>query len=339
MDFSKVCRTCLSTKSLNPIFKNQNCFTRYTTAVYISAGIEVVQNDGLPQNMCSTCITFLNNSLRFRKQCKNAENQLLNVKNTSIENCDLVDRCKYCKINYDTKELLIEHVKTCTAKKKRRSTHETCKEMTECDICKKTMQKASLKMHKAIKHAGLGPVCEHCGRRFGNKFRLNEHYRAKHGYEKFKCSYCEFQSAAVIAMRNHERRHRGEKPFVCETCDAKFHAAYLLAQHKHSHRAEKIHKCDQCPASFKANNSLHMHKATCHSAALYKCAMCARAYACRHYVVKHMRHVHKYSGTVPELQVLPNSIQQNIDEGHKLEVEPTNAQISSEKNEPLLDIW
>ncbi|XP_050359582.1 myoneurin-like isoform X2 [Nymphalis io] len=175
------------------------------------------------------------------------------------------------------------------------------RELTECDVCHKKMQKASLRMHKAVKHAGLGPVCEHCGKRFGNKLRLHEHYRAKHGYEKFKCNYCEFQSAGVMAMRNHERRHRGEKPFVCETCGAKFHAAYLLAQHRQSHRTEKQFKCEQCPASFKANNSLHTHRRACHSSARVSCAVCARAYSCRHYAVKHMRAVHRYKGPVPQL--------------------------------------
>lgn len=402
MDFTNLCRTCLSTSSLSPIFSYQDDAARYSTAIYISSGVKVELNDGLPQNMCNTCITFINNFLSFRKQCKESENKLLLYKNETIhncksetelneeivhhtdintleisngisdekkhvsqyyenddngldskqhneQNCDEVEekklwkqritcalcsqslllrslanhmarrhsghgekffKCGYCKTVYETKEKLVEHVKTCTAKKKRSTTSESCKEMAECDICKKSMQKASLKMHMKIKHAGLGPVCEHCGRRFGNKFRLNEHYRAKHDYEKFKCSYCDFQSAAVMAMRNHERRHRGEKPFVCETCGAKFHAAYLLAQHKQSHRTEKVYKCNLCGASFKANNSLHMHKSTCHSSRLYKCALCSRSYACRHYVVKHMRHVHSFSGAVPKLQVMSNGIQQ-----------------------------
>ncbi|CAH2101535.1 unnamed protein product [Euphydryas editha] len=209
-------------------------------------------------------------------------------------------KCRYCKKEHKNKELLVKHVTNCTVKKRRR-TCKSSRELTECDVCNKKMQKASLRMHKAIKHAGLGPVCEHCGKRFGNKFRLDEHYRAKHGYEKFKCSYCDFQSAAVVAMRNHERRHRGEKPFVCESCGAKFHAAYLLAQHRHSHRTDKLFKCSQCPAAFKANNSLHTHRRACHGAARVACAVCARAYSCRHYAVKHMRAVHRYRGPVPPL--------------------------------------
>ncbi|XP_047542264.1 zinc finger protein 808-like [Vanessa atalanta] len=223
----------------------------------------------------------------------------LNRHLTSIHGTDNF-KCRYCKKEFNSKELLVKHVTNCNVKKRRR-TCESSRELTECDVCHKKMQKASLRMHKAVKHAGLGPVCEHCGKRFGNKLRLHEHYRAKHGYEKFKCNYCDFQSAGVMAMRNHERRHRGEKPFVCETCGAKFHAAYLLAQHRQSHRTEKQFKCEQCPASFKANNSLHMHRRACHSSARVACAVCARAYSCRHYAVKHMRAVHRYKGPVPQL--------------------------------------
>ncbi|KAM3958676.1 uncharacterized protein ACR2FA_007315 [Aphomia sociella] len=475
MDFSAVCRTCLSKSCLNPIFVNED-HKPYSLSIFVSTGVKVELNDGMPQKMCTQCINFLNQYLKFRQKCKEVEAVLLKLKeqlqneqneridretdatinsnitkyktveikmevevekrevrnentlctisededdkplkyllddtthdaveildagsnetdveatetkekcietreieiyneewlktvdgsckrnnsakkrrvtcklcqkNLSVRSidmhmarshpgaderkvkCDLCDnyvlkekmkrhkmmmhgsgwlKCGYCKSEYDSRELLIEHVATCTAKKKKRRANESGREMRECDVCHKTMQKASLRMHKAIKHAGLGPVCEHCGKRFGNKFRLNEHYRAKHGYEKFKCSYCEFQSAGVMAMRNHERRHRGEKPYVCESCGAKFHAAYLLAQHKQSHRTEKTIKCDLCPASFKANNSLHMHKSTCHSRSLFQCSMCSRAYSCRHYAVKHLRHVHRYSGPVPELQRLP----------------------------------
>ncbi|PZC72068.1 hypothetical protein B5X24_HaOG211955 [Helicoverpa armigera] len=146
------------------------------------------------------------------------------------------------RTDFNSKEQLLDHVESCTAKVRKRKINESGRTMAECDICKMKMQRASLNKHKAVTHAGLRPVCEHCGKSFGNKFRLNEHYRAKHGYEKFQCGTCEFQSAGIVAMRNHERRHRGEKPFVCESCGADFHAAYLLMQHRHSHNTDKLVK-------------------------------------------------------------------------------------------------
>ncbi|XP_063837064.1 zinc finger protein 501-like [Ostrinia nubilalis] len=206
--------------------------------------------------------------------------------------------CGYCKTEFQDRESLVEHITTCTAKKKRKP-YKKGRELAECDLCQKVMQRASLRLHKAVKHKGLRPVCEHCGRSFGNSIRLHEHYRAKHGYEKFKCGRCDYQSASELAMQNHERRHRGEKPFVCEECGARFHAAYLLAQHKRGHTTEKPVKCDQCPSSFKSNNSLLTHKQTCHSDRSYVCLVCARAYRCRHYAVKHSRAVHRLRGPPP----------------------------------------
>ncbi|KAJ8704144.1 hypothetical protein PYW07_013438 [Mythimna separata] len=504
MDFSAICRTCIKSINnidLNPIFLSEDNHETFSTAFYSCTGVQVKLNDGLPQNMCTACMIQYNNTLKFRKQCKLAETQLLKIKtelelkNTerqailtnkktdgqnftstkselqSIKNepleidlegnecvkylalknrdilllksnnikhcdgdeintgdnsddeffnedtitytnevncktetqhlqkdfknenktkqkstktlsdielnisdtlsdtnmtykknidipyiitdtaskktlrvvcklcqkelsirsidshmmrrhpgaderkvkCELCDkyvmkdklnrhrvmmhgsvgvRCGYCKSEFNTKEALVDHVATCTAKNRKRKVNDSGRALAECDVCKMTMQRASLSKHKAVKHAGLRPVCEHCGKSFGNKFRLNEHYRAKHGYEKFQCRYCEFRSAGIMAMRNHERRHRGEKPFVCEACGAKFHAAYLLMQHKHSHKTEKLVKCDLCPASFKANNNLHMHKLTCHSKSYYSCAVCARSYKCHYYALKHARVAH-----------------------------------------------
>ncbi|XP_052755645.1 zinc finger protein 782-like [Galleria mellonella] len=466
MNFSSVCRTCLSKSSLNSIFVNSSDHARYSLSIYISTGVKIEFNDGLPQNMCTECINFLNSYLKFRKKCKEAEIVLLKLKleldnahngvalhhttessivtnnddetvateteridrNSELKNdeitnvlededdkplkylienilcdtidaehvdskeiyleitetdnemkeltetteidvnevkqaeiidqpydvifsagkkkrvicklcqkdlsvrsidthmarshpgadkrkvkCDLCDsyvlkekmnrhrvlmhgsacsRCGYCKSEFENRELLVEHVATCTAKKRKRKANDSGRELTECDVCHKTMQRASLRMHKAVKHAGLGPVCEHCGKKFGNKFRLNEHYRAKHGYEKFKCSYCDFQSAAIMGMRNHERRHRGEKPFVCESCGAGFHAARLLAQHQHSHRTHRSLTCPQCPATFKAASGLQAHRRACHGGRAARCGLCGRVYRCRHYAARHLRRVH-----------------------------------------------
>ncbi|KAL0852712.1 hypothetical protein ABMA27_012547 [Loxostege sticticalis] len=442
VDFEAICRTCLGTDQLNPIFRNPEKSMQYSIAIFMIAGLKVEMNDGLPQNMCIQCINSLNNAIEYRKQCKDAESHLLRIKheinvtdlkpdNQSIVNeiiiknkpldsgikvkkeeqiesvdvkdeteeflecendndddtpliklveeshenverkskrklkrdknikplyqilnkeaknqrvicnicqkelsirsidrhisschpgldnskvkCELCDswvtaqkmnrhlrlmhgsgslRCRYCETEFEERQILIAHVITCTAKNKRKP-YKKGRELAECDVCQKVMQRASLRLHKAVKHKGLGPVCEHCGRKFGNSIRLNEHYRAKHGYEKFKCERCEYQTASELAMQNHERRHRGEKPFVCEACGASFHAAYLLAQHKHSHRTERLFKCDKCPSSFKSNNSLLMHVQSCHGTRTYACLLCSRAYRWRHYAVKHLRSAHQ----------------------------------------------
>ncbi|KAI5635196.1 zinc-finger associated domain (zf-AD) domain-containing protein [Phthorimaea operculella] len=461
MDFSAVCRTCLGDEYLNPVFPNKQDRQRYSNAIYVTTGIKIEPDDGFPQQICSHCIHFINQALKFRKTCKDAQIKLLenietvqennekeildndmlvfsgndsNIKEKEIDylnfsesneyeteyieyetitddeedklllsslneeeihnvntetasstaDCDLYStddtalknnrvvcklcqknlsirsidahmdkahpgaderkikcelcnsylqkqkmarhlkmkhgiqkghenkgRCGYCKTEFDNKIKLIEHVANCTAKKKKRKVYEASRELVECDICNKSMQRGSLKLHKAMAHAGMKPVCEHCGCSFGTKFRLNEHYRAKHGYDKFKCSDsdCDFETASKVSLQNHTRKHLKEKPFECETCDAKFHAAYLLAQHKQSHRTERPYTCDVCSASFKSGNSLHIHKKACHSPAVFKCAMCPKSFSCRFYAVKHMRRTHRFSGPVPELpKVADNSV-------------------------------
>ncbi|XP_060809321.1 zinc finger protein 626 isoform X2 [Amyelois transitella] len=200
-------------------------------------------------------------------------------------------KCGYCKREHASREALLEHAGACADRKKKRKPSQTSRALQQCAVCHKTMQRASLRAHTRVQHAGLGPVCEHCGLRFSNKLRLLEHGRAKHGHHKLQCSFCDFQSAGVVALRNHERRHRGEKPFVCETCGAKFHAAYLLAQHRHSHRTEKLVKCEQCPAAFKASNNLHTHRLACHGARA-RCELCGRDYGGRLYAARHRRRAH-----------------------------------------------
>ncbi|CAG9127460.1 unnamed protein product [Plutella xylostella] len=78
MDFSGVCRLCLSEDSLISIFtSNEAEDKRYSTAIFLTSGIKVTENDGLPQKICSLCINYLNESLNYRKKCKEVENKLL----------------------------------------------------------------------------------------------------------------------------------------------------------------------------------------------------------------------------------------------------------------------
>ena len=54
-------------------------------------------------------------------------------------------------------------------------------------------------------------ACETCGKRFWEKFTLEEHYNVHTGAKPFKCKFCSTGFGSHGTMRMHERSHEGNK--------------------------------------------------------------------------------------------------------------------------------
>ncbi|XP_039762398.1 zinc finger protein 585A-like isoform X2 [Pararge aegeria] len=79
------CRTCLSTQSLHPIFINTGQSDKYTKVILTTTGVKVEINDTMPQEICISCISFINESIRFRRRCEEVQNTLLDNKCNGIK--------------------------------------------------------------------------------------------------------------------------------------------------------------------------------------------------------------------------------------------------------------
>ncbi|CAH2101554.1 unnamed protein product [Euphydryas editha] len=79
------CRTCSSVQSLYPIFLLPEHSEKYSSVVFVTTGVKVTMNDSLPQEMCSTCISFINESIKFRRKCDEVQKILLEYKSNGIK--------------------------------------------------------------------------------------------------------------------------------------------------------------------------------------------------------------------------------------------------------------
>ncbi|KAL0266309.1 UNVERIFIED_CONTAM: hypothetical protein PYX00_008893 [Menopon gallinae] len=81
LEFNSICRLCtqlLETENVSPIFNNEIYAERVTLPERIRycSSVEVCEGDGLPNNICSSCLLKLNQSFVFRNQCVLADNTL-----------------------------------------------------------------------------------------------------------------------------------------------------------------------------------------------------------------------------------------------------------------------
>ncbi|CAG5037322.1 unnamed protein product [Parnassius apollo] len=302
-----ICRTCLSTENLVPIFESEEMEEKRSEEFRLVTGLEIKLNDGLSQKICNHCIEFVQAVLQFRRKSRKAEKALLNMtsgvkvkkkyskrkhnlrKSPRIEKGKaevLVEDCSYdffdadysmdydCSAVEDEIKPKVKESKAAITKVKNGSASNVSS--YQCGFCSKEFRmKATYKAHMRF-HTNYC-VCESCGKRCRNNNQLQEHKRARHGLGRIhKCAYCDYTSATKEALTIHERRHTGERPYVCDHCGATFHRRSNLVQHIAIHLPEKNFQCDLCPKRLKSRKFLQIHKHNAHTGKRYGylCPVC-----------------------------------------------------------------
>ncbi|XP_068626053.1 zinc finger protein Paris-like [Battus philenor] len=320
-----LCRTCLSTEQLMPIFGSKDTEEKRSSELRLVTGLEIKSNDGLSQKICKACIDVMQAALLFRKTSKKAEKTLLSIscgikvkkkylkknvkKNSRLEiETEVANDYSYDYLDNDfpaddvSDTLKIKPrdiVKTRKYKQpkvalsKQRMTTATATSY-QCNFCSKEFRmKATYKAH--LRFHTHYCICEACGKRCRNHNQLQEHKRARHGLGRIhKCAYCEYSSATKEALTIHERRHTGERPYVCDHCGATFHRRSNLVQHIAIHLPEKNFQCDMCPKRLKSRKFLQIHKHNAHTGRRYGylCPVCEHRFEKPNKVRAHTRRVH-----------------------------------------------
>jgi len=100
-----------------------------------------------------------------------------------------------------------------------------------CD--KAFTRNSELTQHKKAAHDGVYYECEECGRRFGQKHNMMNHFRTVHLKEKnFKCPTCGVKFAMKQHLTRHIRTvHDQIKSFECDHCGKSFGQAVARKKH------------------------------------------------------------------------------------------------------------
>lgn len=177
-------------------------------------------------------------------------------------------KCNVCEANFDSKEPLIDHLKTIHARE------------NVCKVCCKGFRlKSSLRKH-SMNHKRrerlLAPkvdvpykeedgrfVCEtdECGQSFRRYNGLKEHYLEKHASDDLKvfpCRFCE-KKFGTNGLRNRHQFYYHQQRFECEQCQRKFTSNAILINHIRTHTGVKPFVCEICGSKFYSQSSLRAH--------------------------------------------------------------------------------
>ncbi|CAB3231850.1 unnamed protein product [Arctia plantaginis] len=269
-----LCRLCLSRESLTPLFKNSELIDERSSNLFVTTGLTIKNNDGLPQHICEICTNTVDTALELRKRSYLSEQELLNRgyrrnHDPIIKEEDLIQEKTYkenkcndfseenesfteTKDESNTSDANIAETKWPTkrtvkkpSKKEQRQIYLNMVEgelgpkgPVTCKICKVTVSKWACFLSHAKLHLGFKFVYEFCGKSFISTTKLNRHCRSHHGMKKeLKCKHCSYLALDNAQLKLHVRRmHTGERPYVCDICASSYHSRRCLVQHLESHR-------------------------------------------------------------------------------------------------------
>ncbi|XP_050559476.1 zinc finger protein ZFP2 isoform X4 [Spodoptera frugiperda] len=293
MDTWNCCRTCLSVESLHPIFQYENHHEKYSEVIFSATGLKVEYNDTLPQQMCTTCINFINTSYKFRKKCEEAYQSLLSRLNDnpicSVKlETDIFPPDNDSKISIDITHLVNDFnnhdngINDFTLYDDIEKQEEDLiydskdQELNDKDIennCKrKTRSKKSDKPVKRTlrrkkedgdKKTGVKEEieCEYCHKILTSKLSLRNHYKIHTGFDVV-CEHCgkKFITRRLLLMHC-RAKHGYEKTDKCSFCDYRASNAEQVKIHERLHTGEKPFVCAECGAGFHRKSSYLQHVA------------------------------------------------------------------------------
>ena len=143
-----------------------------------------------------------------------------------------------------------------------------------CPICQKVYKSArslyhhrSLcgKLNKPSKQKKGNHICNLCGVKFNQAFKLRKHTYQEHciieDHERnYVCKTCDQWCKSQSALRMHETVHTGEKKFSCGYCEKQFTQKGNLKSHEKTHIGKKPFSCRYCDKNFKHARSIKSHE-------------------------------------------------------------------------------
>ncbi|XP_073964271.1 uncharacterized protein [Choristoneura fumiferana] len=298
------CRTCLGVASLNPIFLQSQHSAHYTNVIFIATGIKVQINDSLPQKICRNCINIINQTIKFRKKCEQAQatlkerlnNKLYGVKLEAEYKSDLsIDISEY--IDDDFKDyddnITLNALQSEIDAPKEDDDHmeyETkVEDISTSDIFDKEIKadngkRSNVKKIKEVKKRSKKKEdsekvkeeieCEYCHKILTSKLSIRNHYKIHTGFDVV-CEHCgkKFITRRLLLMHC-RAKHGYEKTDKCSYCDYRASNAEQVKIHERLHTGEKPYVCGECGAGFHRKSSYLQHVAIHLPEKTVQCAQC-----------------------------------------------------------------
>ncbi|XP_063543913.1 zinc finger protein 551-like isoform X2 [Cydia strobilella] len=288
---SMYCRTCLSAEELVAIFYSPGMEKKRSEELRLVTGLEIMENDGLSQKMCTSCIEKMNSALQFRKQSKKAEKSLLNMslglkpKKKSIS-----------KATRKTVKLKSPKLQKIKQKVEKEELDYDCSyddfqnddDYPEVPVLEYPDVEGKPKIKQLLKKPGVRKrvsipnaasyKCPTCSK----EFRMKATYKA---HMRFHTNYCVCEVSTSICKRVSIRNAASYK---CPTCSKEFRMKATYKAHMRFHTNYCV--CEACGKRCRNNNQLQEHKRARHGLGrIHKCAYCEYSSATKEALTIHER--------------------------------------------------
>lgn len=251
--------------------------------------MQILQVDGLPQQICEECTNTLRISYTFRHQAKRVETELRRIiieqttvkdekidieENSPFENAHNVQgdydsyesvspkqetetyECNFCKKQYNNEKKYVKHLVT----------HES---KPTCKIGNKSFKKQLTLERHMVKHMSVQHTCVVCSEEFKSQDLLTQHMLTHSKLKQepddvnlFQCSVCGLGFSKSRSLGQHMKKHKKEKPFqafICEYCNKEFMGKNSLRRHIKLHIQDRPYCCTQCPKKYPRQDQLADH--------------------------------------------------------------------------------
>ena len=219
---------------------------------------------------CNSCDILCESANKFREhyQSHMEPDEVSKLPNDTIQNADILWRCKQCDIILSDVKARNRH-RTNIHKPKRRAISETV-----CDTCGQVFVdcdkwRLHLLFHQAEKNGNPYP-CSLCPKSFVTRWQLNLHMKRHSKERPHVCEVCGKTFKILSILAQHRQTHNKVKSYTCQFCGKGFTSSYNFKGHLRTHTGEKPFQCDLCNAAFTHNVSLKTHKKSVHGIDVWK---------------------------------------------------------------------
>lgn len=194
--------------------------------------------------------------------------------------------------------------------------------LLKCSFCKENVPKMFIKEHteKHVKSPMKNHFCQHCGKSFTDKWKLNQHVTIHTGEKPHKCPVCQQSFRLKMSLKRHteivhtklclyscdqcgesfntkrglqthlETKHGIEVGFKCDQCNNRYLTEKGLEEHKQSDNCFK-HCCHHCGKMFKIKSKLEAHAMSHMDEKIYKasCHLCGKGFTAKTSLQEHER--------------------------------------------------
>ncbi|XP_039494089.1 transcription factor Ouib [Drosophila santomea] len=325
---AKVCRTCgkrtNAERSLN-IFEKRN----QTTLEHIKllTGAALKNCNTLPNRLCASCQTCVQQAISFRERCLEVQRELLH----SLDDEEFFKICQESpKSGFEREEHLeasqisieIERLDDLDDEPMQSSgfkledilseseihedepnndddigfsevdylIYESDPEVDEKQDLKSGSEnpKKRRKRRKPCDSNGTY-VCEECGNHIKGRIAFILHCKRHRGVKEFGCEFCEDRFCTPAELKRHVRRHTGEKPFKCRHCSRSFSDYSTRLKHERTHTNERPFVCKECNNAFTTSYILKNHMLVHTGEKAFKCDLCDKSFSRDTHLTTHYR--------------------------------------------------